>query len=270
MRDYLEECLKSLEGQIDDECEVIVVDNNSSDSTIEMLKQYGWVIVIAAKENLGFAVANNLGVKSAKGEWLIFINPDTKARPGFILRLEKFTQENPQIVFFGGKLKNPDSTVQLSIRRLPRLSDQIFRSLKLHRAFSDSGIWNRYIARNFDYEKMARVEQIMGAFMVIKRDVFLRLDGFREDFFLWFEEVDLCRRALEKGVDIWYVPDVELMHYGGQSFSRLGPKKQILFTESLIKYFWLNGDYTSALIMVLIFPVNICLTYLGALFLKRS
>ena len=266
VRDYLEECLRSLEDQIDDECEVIAVDNNSTDSTAQMFEQRKWVQAILSKENLGFARANNLGARSATGEYFVFINPDTKAQADFILRLKRFCEEHPQIAFFGGKLKNTDLSVQLSTRRLPRLSDQVFRSLKLHRIFPNARVWTNYICRDFDYDKMSRVEQIMGAFMVIRKEVFLELKGFRENYFLWFEEVDLCRRALQNGIQVWYAPDVELIHYGGQSFSRLGPKKQIFFTSSLIKYFWFNGDFISASIIALVFPINICLTYLGALF----
>lgn len=273
VRDYLFNCLKSIFEEFSGfkNAEVIVVDNDSRDGTGAMMStKFDWARFIPLNENIGFARANNMGARQGRGDYFIFINPDTIIPRGFKSKIENFTESNPDIVFFGGRILNPDGSLQRSIRRFPGFWDQIFRSLKLNHVLPRAKIWRKYIAEDFDYSRMSRAEQIMGAFMVIKRDVFWELKGFREDFFLWFEEVDLCRRAWELGIEVWYTSDVELIHIGSQSFSQISEGKQFIFTKSLIKYLWLHKNYAACLAVAAALPANICLTYLGKLFSRRS
>ncbi|MFA5029524.1 MAG: glycosyltransferase family 2 protein [Patescibacteria group bacterium] len=218
--------------------EIVLVDNASSDGTVETVRQkFPEVKLIANKQNLGFAKANNLALKEAQGEFILLLNPDTEVLSGSLEKCLAIIKDNPRIGILGCQLLNSDKSVQPSVRRFPRLWPILLLFLKLPKFFSFKSV-NRYLAKDFDYQKEQTVDQVMGAFMLLPKRVIGEIGPLDERFFIWFEEVDFCRRARQKGYQVFYTPQAQIIHHGGQSFSQQGViNKQWQFFKSAWLYF---------------------------------
>jgi len=241
VRELLEKCLKSVFDQTKNiSLEVFVVDNASTDETARMvLEKFPQVTLIKNNKNMGFAVGNNQAIRLAKGEYILLLNPDTEILNGAIERMVGFMQSHPEAGIAGPKLLNSDKTLQPSIRLFPRLIDQILIFLKIPHIWPNLGPLKRYYALDFDYTGVSEADQVMGAFFLVRREVFNKIGLLDEKFFIWFEEVDFCRRARQAGYKIMYNPDAQVIHYGGQSFGRqMTIVKQWRFLRSMIRYFW--------------------------------
>ncbi len=199
---HLEKCLPALMENKYEKYEVILVDNNSIDSSIEFVKnRYPSINVIELEKNLGFAEPNNLGAKKANGDFLLFLNNDTIPTSNFITELVKVAKENSDIAICQSLLLKPDGTIDSS-------GD-----------FVD--IYGRaYSSR----EKINTVRQILsarGASMMIRKDRFLEFGGFDKNFFASFEDVDLGLRAWIWGYKVVLVPSSVVYHLGGQTIQKL-------------------------------------------------
>ncbi len=263
VRHLVEQCLDSiLSNKEDFNIEIIVVDNDSSDGISEMIMmQYPFVKMIALSSNQGFAKANNLGIKRAKGEFIFLLNPDTKITKGFFSKTVSYLRKNTDIGILGPHILNSDGSLQPSVRRSPDLISQILILLKLKNILVNNKYLNRYLFKDFDYNKEQIVEQIMGAAMIIRHSLIKKLGLLDESFFLWFEEVDYCKRAKDKNIRIKYLPEAKIIHYGGSSFGQQKTlKKQLMFNKSLLHYFYKHKPVWQWLILVLTLPINIILT----------
>lgn len=288
VRKLLEKCLHSIFNQIDPKLvEVIVVDNDSHDGTSEMLiSEFPQVRVIAMAHNTGFAYANNLALKIAYGDLIVLLNPDTIVPDGFFDKLLKYMTEHRDLGIVGPRLLNADGSIQHSVRRVPTLMSQVIVLLKLQNIINEksdlekhlggvflslarklrhflarNNVTSYYLASDFNYDKEASVEQIMGAAMAIRRSVFDKIGLLDHKYFIWFEEVDFCLRARKAGITIQYVPSLEIVHLGGASFEQAATvRKQIMFDRSLWRYFWKHQPRWQALIILLLIPINILLT----------
>jgi GT2 family glycosyltransferase len=223
--------------------EVFVVDNNSSDHTADIVtKDFPQVKLIANKENFGFAKASNQGLKQATGDYLLLLNPDMKVFPTTLSDLVAWLDANPQADVAGGKLVDETGKIIFHVRNFPKLSDQLAVVLKLPHLFP--AILNKYLRKDFDYEKAAKVDSIRGSFFAIRRSALDQIGLLDERFFVWFEEVDYCRRVAEAGGEVWYTPSAVCLDYVGQSFSQIPKlKTQKIFKDSQLKYFakWHSG-----------------------------
>lgn len=238
VRDLLKRCLESVfrfnEGF---DFQIIVIDNASSDDTVEMMRQnFPQVKLIINQKNKGFAVANNQGIKEAKGDYILLLNPDTELiEPVFKKVFDKMESDN-QIGVLGCKLMNSDKTIQSSVRRFPTIGSQLAILFKMHKIFP--AVLNRYLAKNFDYTKEAEVDQVMGAFFCIRKKLLNKIGLLDEGYFIWFEEVDFCRRTKKADYKVVYWPNTSVIHYGGQSFNQqMTLKKQWWFFRSAWRYF---------------------------------
>ncbi len=273
VRALLEECLNSIIRYSDGiNLDIIVVDNDSQDGTSEMLiMEFPMVRVIALPKNLGFAAANNLALEQIRSDLIFLLNPDTEITEDFFPNILKYFVDNPQVGIVGPKIINPDQSLQLSVRRFPDLRSQILIMLKLKNILVSNKFLSNYLLSNFDYDKEQDVEQIMGAAMIIRRQVFQTIGNFDEKFFIWFEEVDFCRRARQAGIAIKYFPGVKIIHQGGQSFSKRNVlRKQIIFDKSLLRYFFKHQPLWQWLIILVLIPINILLTIIYVFFLKNK
>jgi N-acetylglucosaminyl-diphospho-decaprenol L-rhamnosyltransferase len=219
--------------------EVIVVDNHSQDGTIEMVRaEFPWVTLLASTQNLGFAAGNNLGLGQARGEYLALLNPDTECHEGSLARLVEVLRGDAGLGMAAPRLLNPDGTLQPSIRRLPTFGVALLVLAKVYRLVRHFPAVRRYDAAAFDYDCAQDVEQPMGACMVLPRRVLDQVGALDERFWMWFEEVDLCRRVLGAGWRIRYVPDARVVHALGVSSKQL---KMLLrhqrYADSMLKYF---------------------------------
>ena len=251
--------------------EVIVVDNHSSDNTVEILtKDYPQVRLLANKQNRGFATANNEAMNIAKGEYLLFLNPDTYfIDEHSIPTALEYLNEHPNTLLTGNVL-NKDHTNQVAVRKLPTLYSQIITLLKLNNIFPTLN--KVYHLRNFDYNKIQEVNSIIGAFMLIKASTMRSMNGFDEDYFVWFEEVDLCYRMKQKQMPVVYFPKAKIVHTGGQSFKQmLTIKRQLAFNRSLLTYFKKNMPHIQYRILAILQPINLALALIQQVFgIKRG
>ncbi|MBT4209851.1 MAG: glycosyltransferase family 2 protein [Candidatus Komeilibacteria bacterium] len=272
-KDFLKKCLKSIfDYQNDYQVEVFVVDNDSQDGSVEMLKEkFPQVILMPLAKNIGFGAANNLAIDKAQAEYIFLLNPDTELTKDFLDHAFVYMQSNPGVGIIAPKILNSDGSQQLSIRRNPNLLSQILVLFKLINILPNNRILSNYLFKNFDYTKEQSVDQIMGAAMLIHKSVFEKIGIFDEKFFIWFEEVDLCKRARQANISIRYFPGAEIVHHGGESFSQANSlKKQLFFNNSLLYYFYKHKAIWQSFIILLLIPINIILTLVYVIFFKRK
>jgi len=222
-RELLDACLASVfQYTVGMPIEVIVIDNASSDGSAAMVEQkYPLVKLIKNEDNKGFGAGCNQGIAIARGEYIFLLNPDGRLRAGTTQELVDFMDEHPDVGACAPLIRNSDGSIQQSVRRFPTPLSQVFILFKLRRFSSRIPILRNYFALDFDYARdLQEIDQPMGAAMLIRRSVLDRVGGFDERFFLWFEEVDLCRRIKSAGWKIIYCARAEIVHQGGKSFAR--------------------------------------------------
>lgn len=245
----LEKCLKSLPKACEDlEWECVVVDNASSDTSCEVVRKIvrdvPQIRLIAQTTNYGFAKACNVGAQGSDATYVLFLNPDTECPPGSLATFVQHADTRPRVGIFGPTLRNPDGTVQPSVRRFPTWRDQLGILFKLHHIFRSLPIFKNYFADDFDYGREQYVDQVMGACFLVRKELLDAKMGFDERYFIWMEEVDFCKTAKQAGWEVAYMPQAAITHIGGPSFAQVfSVKKQRYFTASLKKYFdkWYPG-----------------------------
>ncbi|MBI4133366.1 glycosyltransferase family 2 protein [Candidatus Uhrbacteria bacterium] len=221
------------------EYEVFVVDNDSRDGSVEMIRsEFPWVKVIANTQNLGFAKACNQGIRESRGEFILLLNPDMLLVPNTLSGMLAYMRrpENARVGIAGCHLIDEQGKTVPHVRRFPHFSDQLAILLKLPHVFPR--VLDRYLMNNFDYEKEARVDSIRGSFFLIRRAVIEKIGPLDEGFFIWFEEVDFCKRARAAAFEVAYTPSAQCIDYIGQSFKQVRLySKQKMLTRSMLYYF---------------------------------
>ncbi len=257
VKEKLRQNLKALlESQGDLNMEVFVVDNNSQDSSAEMVKnEFSQVKVIANDDNLGFACANNQAISKAKGKYILLLNPDMRIQEDTLRNMVNWMDKNPQAFVAGPKLINEAGEIIKHVRRFPKFCDQLAIVLKLPHIFPN--ILDKYIQKDFDYSKPAQVDSVRGSFFMF-RNTGKKLD---ERYFIWFEEVDFCRQVKKEGGEVWYTPAATVVDYVGQSFGQVDSlKKQKYFRDSMLKYFRKWHHVWQYCILRVIWPIGLALT----------
>ena len=219
--DDLAECLRStFSGDVaGHDIQVIVVDNASTDNTIKMISTcFPAVQVIANPRNVGFAKANNQGLALAKGELVLFLNPDTIVMPSTLSTCADFVRKNASVGLMGCKILFPDGKIQYECARtFPTLRGMLCESMYLHMIFP----WNPWFGRTrmsyWDHLDSRDVDCLVGAFMLGRRSVLNGVSGMDQSVFLGFEDIDLCYRIKKAGWRIFYLADVEIIHKMGLS-----------------------------------------------------
>lgn len=221
-RDLLAACLRSLEATADElPRQVIVVDNASTDGSAEMVAaHFGWAELVRNARNEGYAIGNNIGAARATGRYLMTLNSDTEVRPGALPALVGFLEENPSHGACGPRLDNPDGTVQRACMRFPTLMSHVFFDTCFARWFPRNETLPRYFMEDFDHLGSRDVDQPPGAALVLRRDLWEELGGFDPELWLFFNDVDLCRRIRERGLAIRYVAEARILHHTGASTSQ--------------------------------------------------
>ncbi|MDD5342653.1 MAG: glycosyltransferase family 2 protein [Patescibacteria group bacterium] len=261
----LRQCLASIYHETKSiNFEVFVVDNASSDGTEEMVKgEFPEVKLIVNKENLGFAKANNQALSLARGDFLLVLNPDTEIINNAVEKTVKFMRQTSTAGVTGCRLLNPDKTSQPSVRGFPTLSAISLLMLKLHRVLTNLPTFKKYFGKSIDYNKTQEVDQVMGAFFMIRRELVRKIGIFDEKFFIWFEEVDYCYRAKLAGWRVYYFAGAEIIHHYGQSFNQLlNVRKQTWLNRSALRYFRKHHSIFAYLLLLLIYPFSILISLL--------
>jgi len=225
--------------------EVIIVDNNSGDGSVEMIKkEFPQVILIENKDNLGFGKANNQALKIAQGDYLMFLNTDVVVLDGALNKLVNYLDQNEDVMMVGPRLLNRDLTFQHACRRmLPNPVNSFFHLFGLTKIFKNSKIVNQYKRYSADPEITGPTEALSGAAMMFRRQVYSAIGGFDETFFMYGEDLDFCKRVLDKGWKIVYVSDAKIIHFGGQSSGKRKVKSLVNFYEAMWLYYKKHFKY---------------------------
>ncbi|MFA6306892.1 MAG: glycosyltransferase family 2 protein [Patescibacteria group bacterium] len=237
VKEKLKDNLRALFESQGADFEVFVVDNNSADGTVEMVKRYyPQVKLIVNRENLGFAKANNQAIKQASGRYVLLLNPDMRVFDDTLSRMISWMDRHDQAWVAGCKLVDESAKLIKQVRRFPALIDQLAVILKIPHIFPS--VLNKYLKNDFDYSRSASVDSIRGGFFMIRKRAIEKIGLLDERFFLWFEEVDYCWRVKQAGGQIWYMPTAECIDLIGQSFKQVNlAVKQKYFRDSMLKYF---------------------------------
>ena len=247
-------CIESVLGAAR---EVIVVDHGSSDGTVALVRERFPAVRVIEQGNVGYGAGMNAGMRVATGEWLLVLNSDAWAEEGEAAegaaddgaeaaaagadpldRLVAFAETHPAAAVVGPRLLNPDGTLQRSVRGFPTLWRLATEYLFLRKLAPRSAALNGFYAGDFDHASAREVEWLMGAVMLVRRAAAAEVGLFDEEFFLFSEETDWCRRFHAAGWQVWFDPDVAFTHVGGASHGGR------LFRENLrghLRYFAKHG-----------------------------
>jgi GT2 family glycosyltransferase len=218
-RDLLRDCLESVRRETDGlRIEGLVVDNNSIDGSAEMVeKEFPDYRIIHSAINLGFGAANNLAIQSARGRYLVLLNSDAFLRPGALKLAVQHMDQQPRAALGGARLLSPDSSFQPSARMFPNIVTDTFVLTGLAQKYPKSKIFGYFDRTWADPSQPCQADWVPGAFSIVRADVLNKVGLFDPQFFLYGEEVDLCRRIKKAGYEIWYWPDISVLHIGGES-----------------------------------------------------
>jgi GT2 family glycosyltransferase/glycosyltransferase involved in cell wall biosynthesis len=241
VRELLLECLRALPGAAGEwwsRSEVVVVDNASTDGSVEaVLGEFPDARVLALKRNLGFSGGNNAGIRASRGRLLLLLNPDTLPEPGSIAALCDYMEAHPDVGIAGPRLLNPDGTLQPSRRRFPTLLTGLVESTPLQRLAPDAPLLQRFYMFDRSDDETQDVGWLSGAVLLCRREVLAQAGLFDTGYFMFSEELDLCRRVSRAGWHIVYVPSSRVVHYGGSSTEQDVPSRHIRFNTSKARYF---------------------------------
>jgi GT2 family glycosyltransferase len=218
-RELLRECILTLQREAGGVVyETIVVDNASRDGSADMItSQFPDVRLIRSETNLGFASANNRAFEIARGRYLVLLNSDALLTPGALPLSVMHMEENPAVGLGGARLVGRDGSWQPAARMFPSPLNELLMMSGLAANYPDSHFFGRADRTWANPGEAAAVDWVPGAYSIIRKDVLDRVGYFDERFFLYYEEVDLCRRIRAAGYEIWYWPDVVTVHLGGES-----------------------------------------------------
>jgi len=230
----VKQCVRGiLTSQPDLDYEIIVVDNNSNDGCLAAVEQLfsdfksvtgtttasfittklPKLITIQSDNNGGFAVGNNLGLAKAQGQYLLVLNPDIAIIPGVLEKMVNFMKQNSRVGVVSPKLINPDGSVQLSCRRFPDWRLPFYKRSVLGKLSWGRAATAKYLMVDFNHTETTAVDWLFGACLMLRRELVEKIGMFDQRFFMYFEDLDLCRRAWHAGFYVYYFTAAEVVHY---------------------------------------------------------
>jgi len=224
--------------------EVIVVDNGSEKDSIKVLEQicsaFDEVTLTKNIENKGFSVANNQGINISKGKYILLLNSDTIVKKGALSELFDFAEKTPVAGVVGARLLNPNGSLQPSCMHFPT----ILRAIKEY-WLGEKSSFEKFVPKG---KNPVEVEAVVGAAFLITPKALKKAGMLNEKYFMYFEDLDYCRKVGKKGLKVYYLPEAEVVHYHGASgrnvadsanqWRRLIPSSKIY--HGLINYYLLN------------------------------
>lgn len=218
-RAVLRECLESIERESPGlKVEISIVDNNSSDGSPEMIEQdFPQARLFRSPVNLGFGAANNAALEGCRGRYTVLLNSDAFLCPDSLRLAVKHMDENPKAGLGGGRLVGRDNSWQPSARMFPGILSDLTVMTGLASRYPKSRLFGYFDRTWADQSLPSEVDWVPGAFSIIRSDLLHTIGFFDPAFFLYSEEVDLCRRIKAAGYQVCYWPDVTVIHIGGES-----------------------------------------------------
>lgn len=262
---YVEKCLSSLFSYTSPllDLEILVIDNHSGDHTVRMIREkYSQIDLIASDQNLGFSAANNILLKKCRGDYILLLNPDTVVEKSSLDMLVDYLKNHPDCGIIGPKLLNEDLSLQNGLRKFPNpwislIKSSPLKHLKIFKNRVDQGHM-----RHYDLNHSGIVDQVSGAAFMFSRDVFNRMGFLDSQFFIYFEEVDYCKRAYLQGLYVYYLAEAQIIHFGGKSAKSANIKMMYIYLHSQLKYFKKHLSVVHYLFFITIFKMM----YLSSLF----
>ncbi len=234
-RDHLRRCLASVERHAPAGAHVWVVDNDSRDGTVKMVRdEFPSVSLIESGENAGFARATNRGIAAGSAPYALALNPDTELREDTLSTLLELMEEHPEIGIAGPRLEQPDGTFDHASRRsFPTVLGALGHFSGVGRRF-ERGPLAQYRAPEVE---RGQVDAVNGAFMLIRRAALEKVGLFDEGYWMYMEDLDLCFRFKEAGWVTWYEPSVSAVHLKGGSAGRRSPRLVLAFHSGMLRFY---------------------------------
>jgi len=248
-----QECLQSIYTNVGGvSLEVIVVDNNSQDGTVEMLTaQFPQVHLVQNRENRGFAAANNQGLAVARGGYILLLNSDTIILGNVLVDSVRYLAGNPKTGGMGCQVLNSNRTIQATCSGFPTLLRLLIMTLALDR-IPFCSILDTYLLRSWPRDNEREVEVISGCYLMVRREVIERIGGLDEQFFFFAEETDWCRRIQQADWKLMFIPLGNIIHHGGGSVKKLNYKRDVMLTAAIVRLHRKHGGMLSAVMVYLI------------------
>jgi len=256
-------CLASLIQTAPEEaCEVIVVDNGSTDGSADAVKgSFPSVRVIENDGNFGFSRAANQGLRGASGRYLLLLNPDTEVKKGALRRLVTFMEGHPEAGCAGPRLLHADGTPQNSIANFPSLVTELLNKSLLRRFFP-----GRYPGKERFYPEPIAVDSVIGACMIVRRKVIEEVGLLDEDYFLFLEETDWCYRMKRAGWKVYHVPGAEVIHYQGKGAEQDKKRAKIEYYRSRYLFFKKNRGFWERFFLRVGLMIKLCFEFFAMAF----
>jgi GT2 family glycosyltransferase len=209
---WVEQSIESVQDE-----EVVVIDNGSTDGTVDVVRELFPQARLIERENLGLASGWNAGMAVVTGRYFLLLNADAWMTDGSLARLVEFADAHPEAAVVGPKLLNTDGTLQRSVRGFPTLWRLATEYFFLRKLAPGSQLLNAFYAGGFEHDEEREVEVVMGACMLVRREAVEQVGSLDESFFLFSEETDWCYRFEEAGWKVIFFPGAECVHVGGAS-----------------------------------------------------
>jgi GT2 family glycosyltransferase len=259
-RDVLRECLRSVDREAGSlRVQVIVVDNASTDGSAKMIEQeFPAVLLIQSEVNLGFGPANNLGFQSAAGRYIVLLNSDAFLSEGSLALSVACMDANPRAGLGGGRLIGRDGSWQPSARMFPTVVSDLIVLSGFAARFPRSRFFGRADRTWANEMEPAEVDWVPGAYSIVRAEAMSAVGPFDTRFFLYYEEVDFCKRIKKARYSIWYWPEIVVVHIGGESsrqiqslqMSRTGAQLTLWRMRSMLLYYRKHHGLSAWLAMV--------------------
>jgi len=250
---FLENCLASIMANPPTSpFENWVVDNASTDDSPRMVREkFPQVQLVESRENVGFARANNQALQRCTGKYILLLNPDTHVASGALQALVDFLDKTPEAGAVGARILNPDGSLQISSHPRPTLSRELWRLFHL----DGLSPYAEYPTSKWETNQAQEVDVLIGACLMLRKDVLDQVGFLDEDYFMYSEEVDLCYRVQRAGWRLFWVPQAEVMHFGGQSTQQVPTEMFLNLYHGKIKYFRKHDGWLAAQIYKLILMI---------------
>jgi GT2 family glycosyltransferase len=237
-KEYLRDCLASIrEAGGKRVCELIVVDNASSDGSADMVEaEFPEAVLIRASTNLGFARANNIAMRRGRGSLFALVNSDAIVHSGCLDVLANFLESNPGVGLVGPRIIGRDGRLQRTCRRLPTLWNTTCRALALDRILGWHGLFSGYEVSAAQHECLRQAEVLSGCFLLARRAAVEQVGYLDESFFFYGEDIDWCKRFADQGWKIVFVPWATATHFGGGSTSKAPLRYSIEILRATLEY----------------------------------
>ena len=210
--DHLERCLESVRGH-----ETIVVDNGSTDGTVSLVRERFPGVRLIEQDNKGMGGGNNAGVLASTGRYVLLLNSDAWVIGDAVEKLVAFADAHPRAAVVGPRLRNPDGSLQRSVRGDPTLWRLATEYLFLRKLGPRTRAFNAFYGAGFAHDETRRVESLYGAALLARREAIDQVGLFDESFFMFSEETDWLYRFRRVGWEVWFTPEAEVVHLGGAS-----------------------------------------------------